>query len=145
MSADKMTIPHKWTSTSFDKSTEAIWKMGSRFCRTNYTSCKTLIGEVHNNGDRLLEKVGRSNASKNFMAETIARFIFENIISRFGCPNSLNNNQGKHFINETIKSLLESFMTQHHKMSLYHLQDNGTIEAFNKILEKSLTKICNVQ
>lgn len=51
---------------------------------------------------------------------TTTRFIFEYIINRFGCPRSLTSYQGMHFINEMIKSLLDTFMIQHHKSSLYH-------------------------
>ena len=32
---------------------------------------------------------------------------------------------------------------QHKKSTPYHLQANGTIEAFNKILETALIKVCN--
>ena len=80
---------------------------------------------------------------KYYTTDTTGRFIFENIISRFGCPRSLTSDQGTHFINTTIKSLLDNFMVQHHKSSPYHPQANGIVEAFNKILEKGLTKICN--
>jgi hypothetical protein len=51
--------------------------------------------------------------------------------------------QGNHFINSTIKAMTE-FEVYHHKSTPYHRQENGTIDAFNKILENSLTKICNV-
>ena len=44
-----------------------------------------------------------------------------------------------------VKTLLDTFMVQNHKSSPYHPQANGTVEAFNKILEKGLTKICNAQ
>jgi transposase InsO family protein len=74
--------------------------------------------------------------------DTTARFIFENIITRFGCPRSLTSDQGGHFISSTIEKLTTEFLIQHHKSIPYHLQANGTVEAFNKILERGLTKVC---
>jgi hypothetical protein len=37
--------------------------------------------------------------------DTVARFIFENIITRFECPRSLTSDQGAHFISSTIATL----------------------------------------
>jgi transposase InsO family protein len=61
---------------------------------------------------------------------------------RFGCPRSLTSDQGAHFISSTIATLKEYFLIQHHKSSPYHPQANGIVEAFNKIWERGLTKIC---
>ena len=39
---------------------------------------------------------------------------------------------------------VSKFMIHHHKMMPYHIQANGTIEAFNNILERGSTKVCSV-
>jgi len=52
--------------------------------------------------------------------------------------------KGTHFINDTIRAMNEEFEVYHKKSTPYHSQENGTVEYFNKILENSLTKICNV-
>lgn len=83
--------------------------------------------------------------AKDSIAGRAARFIFENIISRFRCLKSLTRNQGTHFINETIEALLKNFMIQHNKSSPYHPHANKTVEEFNKILEKGLTKFISAK
>ena len=81
---------------------------------------------------------------KDYSSETTVQFIFENIVTRFGCPIVLMCDQGLHFLNQTIKELIEEFQICHQKSTPYHPQANGTVEAFNKVLENSLTKVCNI-
>jgi hypothetical protein len=50
-----------------------------------------------------------------------------------------------HFLNDIIYEMTQDFMIYHQKSTLYHLEANGTIETFNKILEHALTKVFNVQ
>ena len=79
---------------------------------------------------------------KDCIVNTMTWFIFENIITPFGYPKILSD-QGSHFMNSTIQKLTKEFMIHHRQSTPYRPQVNLTIEAFNKILEHALTKICN--
>ena len=57
---------------------------------------------------------------KDYSATTTAQFIFENILTRFGCPHILMSDQGKHFLNQTIQLLTEELHIYHHKSTPYH-------------------------
>lgn len=57
---------------------------------------------------------------KDCSTNTAANFIFEYILSWFGCPKILMNDRGSHFLNETIKALTEEFRMHHQKSTLYH-------------------------
>ena len=56
--------------------------------------------------------------------EIAAKFIYENIITRFGFPITLINDQGSHFINKTIKTRTDQFQIDHPRSTAYHTQSN---------------------
>ena len=53
-------------------------------------------------------------------SEIAGKFIYENIIAIFGCPLTLINDQGTHFINKTVKTLTDQFQIHHHRSTAYH-------------------------
>lgn len=93
---------------------------------------------------KYLTRWAEAQPMKDCSADTMVRFIFKFILSRFGCPKILMSEKGSHFLNETIATLTEEFHIYHQKSTPYHPQVNGTIEAFNKSLENTLKKVCNV-
>lgn len=72
-------------------------------------------------------------------------FLFEYVLTRFIFLKVLMSYHGTHFLNETINTPTKEFQVYQHKITPYHPQDSGTVEAFNKMLENALTMICNAQ
>jgi hypothetical protein len=79
------------------------------------------------------------------MAKNIVKFIYEQVIIRFGYSTHLVSDQGNHFINKTIEILVKEFMISHHKSTTYYLQGNKQAKLTNKTLVKILTKLINAK
>jgi hypothetical protein len=74
-------------------------------------------------------------------ANTLAKFIFEEIICRHGTPKIILSDQGRNFISETVRILCEKFLIKHKFSSPYHPQTNGMVERLNRTLCESLAKV----
>ena len=73
-------------------------------------------------------------------ARSVASFLYNNIMTRFGCPIELVSDQGVHFLNKVIKILTKTHMISHKMSSIYHPQANGLAKSSNKILVKILKR-----
>lgn len=82
---------------------------------------------------------------KDRTSVTSAKFIFEYVLTRFACQKNLMSDHSKHFLNEMINVMTEELQVYHQKSTPFHLQANGMVEDFNKVLEDTLTKVCNSQ
>ncbi|XP_028076397.1 uncharacterized protein LOC114278525 [Camellia sinensis] len=78
---------------------------------------------------------------KNATGPAVANFIKENIICRFGVPNTILSDNGTPLINKYVKSLLETYQVKHHKSTPYYPKGNGQAEATNKTLIRILSKM----
>ena len=73
--------------------------------------------------------------------DTVAMFLYEEIICRFRALRILQSDKGTHFVNEIIQRLTKRFKIKHSLSSPYHPQSNGLVERFNKTLCKGIAKL----
>jgi hypothetical protein len=57
---------------------------------------------------------------KYYSAETTTHFLFEQVITGFGCIVIMMSDQGTHFINNTIRAMIEEFEVYYQKSTPYH-------------------------
>ena len=135
---DEMPLAPQITLQAFDK-----WEVdlvGPISLPGKWTSVCYIITAIDN-----LTRWEEAALVKDCTATTEVKFLFENVVTRHGCSKILMSYQGTHFVNKLIVELTAEFQIQHKKTTPCHPQANGTVEAFNKILENDLTKVCNVR
>ncbi|RDY14135.1 putative mitochondrial protein, partial [Mucuna pruriens] len=82
-------------------------------------------------------------ATKTIDARAIVDFLKSNIFFRFGVPKALISDQGSHFCNRVMSSLLEKYGVVHRVGTTYQPQTNGQAEVFNREIKKILQKMAN--
>ncbi|RDX65592.1 Pro-Pol polyprotein, partial [Mucuna pruriens] len=82
-------------------------------------------------------------ATKTNDAKVVMDFLKSNIFCRFGVPKALVSDQGSHFCNRAMASLLQKYGVTHRIATAYHPQTNGQAEVFNREIKKTLQKITN--
>jgi len=75
-----------------------------------------------------LSRWAEAEPTKDASPEAAAEFIYNNIVTRYRCPISLQSDNGTHFINPIIRILCKILKVKHHLSTSYYPQSNGKIE-----------------
>ena len=122
--------------------TEPFMKWGLDFVglvkKTRHTGKRYILVATDYTTKWVEARVLQTNSAK----ET-AQFLYEAILTRFGCPLHLVNDQGSHFLNGTIQVLTEHFLLRHTTSTTYYPQGNDQVESTNKVIVTMLQKLVN--
>ncbi|RDX94084.1 gag-pol, partial [Mucuna pruriens] len=75
--------------------------------------------------------------------KVVVDFLKSNIFCKFGVPKAFINDQGSHFCNRAMASLLQKYGVAHRIATTYHPQTNGQAEVFNREIKHTLQKMTN--
>ena len=73
-------------------------------------------------------------------ANTVVGFLQRNILSRFGTPKTIINDEGSHFANKVSEKLMNRYGIKHIICLAYHPQTNGQAKISNREIKKILEK-----
>ncbi|KAI5344032.1 hypothetical protein L3X38_011909 [Prunus dulcis] len=95
-------------------------------------------------GNALVTFTNKNNGCVEALSSTkeadVERFIWRNIICRFGCPQSLVTDNGSQFISKQITTFFKKFGIKQHLSTPRYPQGNGQAEASNRIILDCLKK-----
>ncbi|XP_059291715.1 uncharacterized protein LOC132045191 [Lycium ferocissimum] len=73
--------------------------------------------------------------------KVVADFIKNNLICRFGVPESIRTDNGANLNSHLMKGLCEQFKITHRNSTAYWPEMNGAVEAANKNIKRILRKV----
>jgi len=74
------------------------------------------------------------------VAKVVVKFLKNNILIRFGMPRALLSDNGTHFCNKPVESILKKYGVFHKVSTPYHPQTSGKVELSNRELKSILEK-----
>ena len=74
----------------------------------------------------------------NIRAETVARALFDVVLSRYGCPFEIHSDRGSNFESDLMKELTKLLGIRKTRTAAYHPQSDGMIERANWTIQKML-------
>ncbi|KAG1177351.1 hypothetical protein G6F36_010832 [Rhizopus arrhizus] len=84
-----------------------------------------------------------ARAIQNATGEEIVKFIYEEIVLRFGCPDEILTDRGANFMSKVVKQYISKIKSKHNLTSAFHPRSNGKCERLNQTFKKMLTKYVN--
>ncbi|KAG2190799.1 hypothetical protein INT47_010346 [Mucor saturninus] len=75
--------------------------------------------------------------------EAIAKFLYEEIVMRFGCPDEILTDRGPNFMSQILAYYIKKIKLHHKLTSAFHPRTNGKCERLNGILKQMLRKYVN--
>jgi hypothetical protein len=82
-------------------------------------------------------------ATRDATAETTAKFVFDEIICKFGSPVNILSDQGRNFEANLFKELVSMLGINKLRTTSYHPQGNGLVERLNRTIKRMLTMYVN--
>jgi transposase InsO family protein len=82
-----------------------------------------------------------AKALRDNLVSSTAKFLYEYIWCRYGCPIELMSDQGAHFVNHVVRELTQHYVVVHRRSTVYYPQGNGLAESTNKTQQTVLRKI----
>ena len=83
-----------------------------------------------------------ARATKTASSEEVVRFVYEEILLRFGCPVEILTDRGANFLSDMVEDYLSKQKIKHLKTSAYHPRTNGALERFNGLFGRMLSRYC---
>lgn len=80
-------------------------------------------------------------AVKEMDADTVADFLYHDILMHYGAPYEIISDRGKSLLAESIRSYEEIQRIRHKASSPYHPQTNGMVERMHATLRSAITKL----
>ena len=87
-----------------------------------------------------LSKYCKMRVLKEKSAKEVAKFIYEDLICRWGCSEYHITDQGREFVNAINTNLLEMCGTKQRITSAFHPQGNGLCERLNRSTQETVAK-----